>query len=77
MSTKSCPGTAIAKADVLEAVTRRTSGSPAPRGCAAGAFGDGASRERDTIDRILQLFDVQPERRRRARDRGELPEARR
>jgi hypothetical protein len=74
MSPKSCPGTALVKSEVIEAVAAAHGRLAAPleRG---GAFDERASREHATVDRILQVFDVVPAGRDAAAAETELPEA--
>ena len=59
MSPKSCPGTAITKASVLESVTAEHTRLAAPRTKREFAFGDVSARDRATTDRLLQWFGVQ------------------
>ena len=75
MSPKTCPGTAINKADVLDAVRAAHEGIAIPRTVRRGAFGEEASPERATVDRILQVFDVHPRGSRALSEEVELPES--
>jgi hypothetical protein len=75
MSPKSCPGTAIRKPDVLEAVEAGHERLAVPRAARRGAFDESASRNRATADRLLQLFDVKPVGAGSAANEAELPEA--
>jgi hypothetical protein len=60
MSTKTCPGSAIRKDDVLEAVTAAHARLVTAPGVRAGAFGPAASPERATVESILRMFEVTP-----------------
>ncbi|MGH7553094.1 MAG: caspase family protein, partial [Longimicrobiales bacterium] len=74
MSSKSCPGTAIKRSDVLLAIKDAHLRVSAPRAARTGAFDDSASRERAATDRVLQLFNVDT-RPRALGEEGELSES--
>src|SRR5262245_1050219 len=75
MSQKSCPGSALKKPDVLGDIQSAHERLAAPRSISRGAFDEGASRDRATVDRLLQLFDVKPRGVLSPDGETELPEA--
>jgi caspase domain-containing protein len=73
MSSKTCPGSAIRRADVLEAVSGTHNQLAAERGAGTEAS-RATSAERATVDRMLRLFDVRARGVGAAQGETELPE---
>ena len=74
MSSKTCPGSAIRKPDVIEAVAGAHERLRGVRAVRSGAFGEAASAERAAVERMLRLFDVSPRGVAGAAGEDELPE---